>query len=609
MTTRTPLLSVLLLFVLASTRAPAADAAPAAVPAATPAASAAAATATATATPATVVIKDDDPHAKVATKGKDAAGRDTLSVDFPDEDVRNILRNVADLFELNLVIPETLQGKASIKLRDVSWRQIFQVVLDPLNYSYIEDGNIIKIVSNDSLTKEPVSTEVFLINYARAADLLPTVKSLISSPGSRIDLDTRTNSLVITEAPSRMNRIRPIIEQLDRATDQVMIESKFVEVTDGDVHNIGVNWASLNGYKVGVGPDPAANGVVGGYSNSQTHLTSNGSNGSNGTTNGTTNGTNGGTTNGTTGNQTSGSTSSTGITTTNGTPTTTISSSVNTGLTNTTLTSTTAGTTANTTSTASDTLNLLHSLTNGVSAEKTLSAVFTADQFGLIISALTTLTKSKVVSNPTIVTLNNTEAFINIGKEYPIPRYTYNEQRGSFEVAGFDYKPIGIILKVTPQVNARGFIKLTIEPEVSSFNDADSVNFGGAGSARIPVIQTKKARTQISLRDGYTMGIGGLIDTTSANTDTKVPVLGSIPILGRLFSSKSRTTQSQNLLIFLTAKTLPAEGAPPGVIFDPRQIRDMGLKADEMPGYRDGSDPFAPAVNPKAKKAKKSDSN
>ena len=58
------------------------------------------------------------------TKG----AKDTLSVDFPNEDIRTILRNVADLFELNLVIPDTLQGKASIHRRDVTWRQTFQVV-------------------------------------------------------------------------------------------------------------------------------------------------------------------------------------------------------------------------------------------------------------------------------------------------------------------------------------------------------------------------------------------------------------------------------------------------------------------------------------------------
>src|SRR5450432_2483344 len=61
--------------------------------------------------------------------------KDTLSVDFPDEEIRTVLRNVADLFELNLVIPDTLQGKTSVKLRDVTWRQIFKVVLEPVGYT------------------------------------------------------------------------------------------------------------------------------------------------------------------------------------------------------------------------------------------------------------------------------------------------------------------------------------------------------------------------------------------------------------------------------------------------------------------------------------------
>ena len=81
---------------------------------------------------------------------------DTISVDFPDQDVRSIIRDVADLYELNVVIPDTLVGSVSLKLRQVSWRQVFDVVLEPLNYTWIEDGNIIKIKSIDDLLAEPV---------------------------------------------------------------------------------------------------------------------------------------------------------------------------------------------------------------------------------------------------------------------------------------------------------------------------------------------------------------------------------------------------------------------------------------------------------------------
>jgi len=179
---------------------------------------------------------------------------DTLSVDFPDEDIRTILRNVADLFELNLVIPDTLQGKTSIKLRDVTWRQIFEVILTPVGYTYIEQGTIIKIVSLESLAQEPVNTEVFILNYARAADIQAVISTLVdTAAGGKLVVDARSNSLIVTERPSKLNKIRPIIAELDKATDQVMIESKFVEVTSSDVKNIGVNWSSLNGYQVGVG--------------------------------------------------------------------------------------------------------------------------------------------------------------------------------------------------------------------------------------------------------------------------------------------------------------------------------------------------------------------
>ena len=64
------------------------------------------------------------------------ATEETISVDFPDEDIRTILRNVADLFELNLVIPDALQGRTSIKLRNVSWRQVYEEVLRQINYTY-----------------------------------------------------------------------------------------------------------------------------------------------------------------------------------------------------------------------------------------------------------------------------------------------------------------------------------------------------------------------------------------------------------------------------------------------------------------------------------------
>ncbi|HYC69934.1 MAG TPA: secretin N-terminal domain-containing protein [Opitutaceae bacterium] len=563
----------------------------------------------------TATIEGAAPVASTVSRDKD-----TLSVDFPDEDIKTILRNVADLFELNLVVPDTLTGKTSIKLRDVTWRQIFTVVLSPVGYSYIEEGNIIKVVSNESLLQEPTTTDVIIVNNAKAADLVPTVTVLVdAAAGGKIVVDARSNALVITERPSRMGRIRQTIEALDKATEQVMIETKFVEVTDRDIRNIGVNWASLQGMQLGVrGINQTWN-----RSRGQSFTDGNNTQGNVSTTNSSNTATN-------SGNSVTYGTSPTNIDPDTGAFSTSTINPVTgqvgglpatipsvTGVSNfvpavpgtpavfdvngnvisaatpdtpasfTQMNTFNGGNTATTTAgtNATTTITDLLGLTNTGATNRVASAVFSSSDFNVILSALKTLNNTKIVSNPTIVTLNNTEAFINIGQEFPIPNYTYNAERGAFEVSGFTYKPIGIIMKVTPQVNAQGLIKLTVEPEVSQTNGATS--FGGAGGASIPIIATRKARTQVSLQNGFTMGIGGLITSSKDHGQTKVPVLGDVPGLGRLFKSKAVNDTATNLIIFLTARTVSADGATPEDVFDPSAINAIGgLTPENLPGQR-----------------------
>jgi len=580
-----------------------------------------------------VQVQGSEPGAGSVSRDKD-----TLSVDFPDEDIKTILRNVADLFELNLVVPDTLVGKTSIKLRDVTWRQIFQVVLSPVGYTYVEEGNIIKIVSNEQLQMEPGTTEVFIINNAKADALKPTLDAMVdAATGGRIVVDARSNALIITERPSRMVKIRKIIEALDKATEQVMLESKFIEVTDRDIRNIGINWRSLEGIQIGAGGlvqnfNRARGQTFGDGVNQNNTSGSNSSNTSAGSsTSGSAASTSAGTTLNNTGNETT--TYVTGLANGLGS---TVNSTINfpegrvTGLPSTVAGSTgqanftpgdptaspptldtatalstfngsfnsgTTGSTTNTTNnsstntlgstlsnTASSALSNLLNLANTGSTGRTASAVFSASNFNLVLSALKTLNNTKIVSNPTVVTLNNTEAFLNIGQEFPIPNYTYNSERGTFEVAGFTYKPIGIIMKVTPQVNAQGVIKMTLEPEVSQRQGDTS--FGGAGGANIPIIATRKVKTTISLQNGHTMGIGGLLTSNRTSGGNKVPVLGEIPGLGRLFSNKSVNDEVTNLLIFITARTVSADGATTEEVFDPRMVQAANIAREDLPGNR-----------------------
>ncbi len=550
-----------------------------------------------TAVPPPAAKPEAAPAQAPATENKAlvAKGKDTLSVDFPDEEIRNVLRNVADLFELNLVIPETLQGKTSIKLRDVTWRQIFHVVLQPVGYTFVEEGNIIKVVTQESLNLEPLTTEVFILNYAKASEIKPSMDSLVDAKvGGKIVVDARSNALVVTERGSVMQKLKPIVQNLDRPTEQVMIESKFIEVTNADVKNIGVNWSSLNNYKVGVGNINRA------YSQTNSRVLSNGSKESN--------------MDPATWDSARGKVSEiSGGRGFNPTTTTTVTSvplgtpgsqSLPGAFITDPVTGAITGQLPPTGAIVSEKWNefgigsnLENVFANNVS--RVTSAVFSADQFSVILSALKTQNNTKLVSNPTVVTLNNTEATINMGDEIPIPNFTYNQERGVFEISGFTYKPVGVLLKVTPQVNSAGFIKLAVEPEVSSTDPTKDKVFG---SAVLPVITTRKTKTQVTLKDGYTLGIGGMIQKSDSKGQTKVPVLGDIPGLGRLFRSDSKNLQATNLVIFLTAKTIKPDGGDVSEVFDPRLTRQMEIEKSDLPGYRDSSSPFFTPPPPEAKK-------
>lgn len=412
---------------------------------------------------------------------------ESISVDFPDEDIRTIIRNVADLYDLNLVVPQSLVGRASIKLRNVTWRQVLDVVLEPIGYTYVEDGNILKIKSQEELKREPVNTQIFSVDYANAAELKDAIMPLIATDvGGKIQVDKRTNSLVITERPSKMGEIRQIIERLDRQTEQVLISTNFIEIRDQDAQKLGIDWTSMGDYALSLNNM----GMTWDFLSARNEPDEN--------------------------------------------------SFIGTG-------------------------------------------VFSPADFQVVLRALNTLDDVKLVSKPNVVTLNNHEAKIAVSQRYPLPEFEFNELTGSFEISGFEYIDIGVILTVTPQVNTAGFINLNILPEVSRQND--SVTFGGATSTEIPIITSRRTQSIVTLKDGYTIALGGLIEEELQNTDTQIPLLGRIPLVGWLFKSRVKSVDKNNLVIFVTARTLSPEGATYKDMVDPRQLKDMKLMPSEIVGY------------------------
>lgn len=452
---------------------------------------------------------------------------DTISIDFPDEEVRTIIRNVADLYDLNVVIPETLIGNTSVKLRNVTWQQVFEVILDPLGYTYIEDRNIIKIRNREDLAREPLDTRVYVVQHAIARELQPVLAPLIdTAAGGRLQVDQRTNVLIITERPSRINEIGRLIADLDKISDQVMIESKFIEVTDRDTKNIGVNWASLDGYQLGVSEINREWARERGSINLNEQIRT-------------------------------------------GTGSTTTATTIN---------------NQGATSTFSDTTTSgFNSALDGLTTAATGrldTAVFSAEAFNIVLSALQTNSDVRLVSNPTVVTMDGQLARIRIEEIFPTPQLQFNPETGTFEQSGTEDIEIGIRLDVTPQVSRGGFIHLNIKPVVS--NRTGTTNIRGA---EFPIIATRDVETQVMIKDGFTIALGGLMEDEITNNDTRVPLLGNIPLLGRFFSSEGESRIARNLIVFVTAKTLNPDGTTYREIVDPRMLRRMNVLERDIPGY------------------------
>ena len=172
-----------------------------------------------------------------------------------------------------------------------------------------------------------------------------------------------------------------------------------------------------------------------------------------------------------------------------------------------------------------------------------------------VLRALLTDSNTKIISNPQVAALNNQEAKISISTEYPLPTYQIDSDTGELTVSGYEYKDIGIILNVTPLITEDNYITMTIEPEVGTITDSVE-----GGVVDLPIISSKKASTKIMIKDGQTIVIGGLISEDSSDVVKKVPLLGNVPILGKLFSYKAKSDEKRELLIFVTPHIISPEG-------------------------------------------------
>ena len=171
-------------------------------------------------------------------------------------------------------------------------------------------------------------------------------------------------------------------------------------------------------------------------------------------------------------------------------------------------------------------------------------------KYGILSSKLDTMlhalkkdTKVNILSTPRIMTKNNQEAIINVGQEIPFLVSTQETATGGI-LTSTDFRNVGVILTVTPRINRSGTVSLDVNQQINSLIEFTLFD--------APIISTREATASVTVRDKQTMVIGGMIKDDKTETIHKIPIVGDIPLLGKLFQRKDTRVEKTELMVFIT---------------------------------------------------------
>jgi general secretion pathway protein D len=218
-------------------------------------------------------------------------------------------------------------------------------------------------------------------------------------------------------------------------------------------------------------------------------------------------------------------------------------------------------------------------LTVGLVTEQVDIAGLMLSNIAAIINAVKTDDDFRILSTPQVLTTDNEEARITVGENRPYQtRSTTDPSGGSFE--SFEYRDVGKILKITPHVTEGRLVRMKISLEVTNIDLASTLTT----SSTLPVTQKRTIDTTVIVKDNQTVVIGGLIDESSTQNESKVPVLGDIPVLGWLFRNRTETTDKTNLYIFLTPRVIKSPAEAEKIFHDKKDQMDE-IKGGEIKLY------------------------
>ncbi|HFA8668626.1 type IV pilus secretin PilQ [Neisseria gonorrhoeae] len=417
-----------------------------------------------------------------------------ISLDFQDVEIRTILQILAKESGMNIVASDSVSGKMTLSLKDVPWDQALDLVMQARNLDMRQQGNIVNIAPRDELLAKDKAflqaekdiadlgalySQNFQLKYKNVeefrsilrldnADTTGNRNTLVSGRGSVL-IDPATNTLIVTDTRSVIEKFRKLIDELDVPAQQVMIEARIVEAADGFSRDLGVKFGATGRKKLKNETSAFGWGVNSGFGGGNKWETQ-----------------------------------------------TKINLPV---------------------AAAANSISLVRAISSGA--------------LNLELSASESLSKTKTLANPRVLTQNRKEAKIESGYEIP---FTVTTASGGGNSTNTELKKAVLGLTVTPNITPDGQIIMTVKI------NKDSPAQCASGNNTILCISTKSLNTQAMVENGGTLIVGGIYEENNGNTLTKVPLLGDIPVIGNLFKTRGKKTDRRELLIFITPRIIDTAG-------------------------------------------------
>ncbi len=473
-----------------------------------------------------------------------------VTVNFKGADIKTVLAYVSEVSGVDIVPAPDVKGVVDLKLTNKPWKTALDIIVRNYGFAYEREGDIIRVVTIDKLKQEELVSQLFSLNYSKSKDVVESVKNIVSDRG-KVTYDERTNTVIVTDIPTNIYKIGQVISRLDKRTDQVLIEARVIETVLSNDERLGIDW----NVKIAVAGAKRPTTLPFDYFNRAQEVDS--------------------LVNRFTPLVQSGTKTVIGYTAA-GDPIYQDPASYPTGK---------AG--------QGDGAKGFPYVDYKIDIFKDTFTFGTLDfsQFTAVLEMLKSRANTEIVSNPRIATLNNNEAMINVGQTLNLPKFERNSTTGKMEITGYDAKNLGVLLKVTPHVNDNGEIVIDLAPEITDLLRYDTLD--PASGIVAPVFSSRFAKTQVMVKDGDTIFIGGLIKENEVKVRKKLPIigdlLGDIPFVGLFFSKKETTKQKTELIFFVTVNLMTTgktiKGAPsPNKAYRPRftETQQGGKKSKKL---------------------------